>query len=324
MGFDCGRVDGLFGVETEQALRDFQRNIGLVADGTCGPATFKALTQLSRTVVGGRRTTCASPRRSTGPDRRCPASWSSSTPAAATSGGASHELDDDLVYDLASRIEGRLSATGCRRSSPAGRRPGRRGACSTDSTGAGRGVRQRRRGRPADLPAGRRARQPRGLRRGDVLLRQRPATATTRRSAPGSPAWCSARSAPAPTWSTAGPPQDLGPAARTRMPAVRIEVGYLPTPATPRGSPTRRSATCSPRPSWRRCSGSTCRRTRTRRPASLRIPAAARLTARPGGRPAPGSSTPAAAPGPPRRRPARTARSAGRAAAVGSGAAAPS
>src|SRR6476659_10096289 len=54
MGFDCGRVDGLFGVETEQALRDFQRNIGVVADGTCGPATFKALSQLSRPVVGGR------------------------------------------------------------------------------------------------------------------------------------------------------------------------------------------------------------------------------------------------------------------------------
>ncbi len=53
MGFDCGRVDGLFGVETEQALREFQRNIGVTADGTCGPATFKALTQLTRTVVGG-------------------------------------------------------------------------------------------------------------------------------------------------------------------------------------------------------------------------------------------------------------------------------
>ena len=53
MGFDCGRVDGLFGVETEQALREFQRNIGAPADGTCGPTTFKALDRLSRTVTGG-------------------------------------------------------------------------------------------------------------------------------------------------------------------------------------------------------------------------------------------------------------------------------
>ncbi len=53
MGFDCGRVDGLFGVETELALREFQRNIGVTADGTCGPATFNALGRLSRTVVGG-------------------------------------------------------------------------------------------------------------------------------------------------------------------------------------------------------------------------------------------------------------------------------
>ncbi|MGR7000238.1 peptidoglycan-binding domain-containing protein [Yinghuangia aomiensis] len=53
MGFDCGRVDGILGAATERALRDFQRNYGLRADGTCGPATFRALDRLARTVVGG-------------------------------------------------------------------------------------------------------------------------------------------------------------------------------------------------------------------------------------------------------------------------------
>jgi len=54
-GFDVGRVDGLFGPRTDHCLRDFQANYGLPVDGTCGPATFGALRRLSRPrVVGGR------------------------------------------------------------------------------------------------------------------------------------------------------------------------------------------------------------------------------------------------------------------------------
>ncbi len=43
LGFKVGKVDGRFGHQTEQAVRDFQRNVGVPADGTCGPATLKAL-----------------------------------------------------------------------------------------------------------------------------------------------------------------------------------------------------------------------------------------------------------------------------------------
>jgi N-acetylmuramoyl-L-alanine amidase len=116
MGFDCGRVDGLFGVETDEALRDFQRNVGLVADGTCGPATFKALNQLSRTVVGGRphemRDSEAINR--AGPtlsDKLVIVDPGRPDHDAAPTGDAVQ--DGDLVYDLAARIEGRLTATGC-------------------------------------------------------------------------------------------------------------------------------------------------------------------------------------------------------------------
>lgn len=114
MGFDCGRVDGLFGVETEQALREFQRNIGVTADGTCGPATFKALTQLSRTVVGGQPHAM---RDSEAITRAGPALAGKlliidpghGGPHVAPGAG----LDDgEVVYDLASRIEGRLTAAG--------------------------------------------------------------------------------------------------------------------------------------------------------------------------------------------------------------------
>src|SRR5215207_6211801 len=54
LGFNVGRVDGVFGPLTLDALREFQRNVGLPADGTCGPATFKALAGLAPLVTGGR------------------------------------------------------------------------------------------------------------------------------------------------------------------------------------------------------------------------------------------------------------------------------
>jgi N-acetylmuramoyl-L-alanine amidase len=54
LGFDAGRVDGIFGPRTEAALKSFQREYGLLADGSCGPGTLRALRQLGRLVVGGR------------------------------------------------------------------------------------------------------------------------------------------------------------------------------------------------------------------------------------------------------------------------------
>ena len=49
LGFDAGRVDGIFGERTERALTDFQRNGGLVTDSICGPATVAALNRLGPT-----------------------------------------------------------------------------------------------------------------------------------------------------------------------------------------------------------------------------------------------------------------------------------
>jgi N-acetylmuramoyl-L-alanine amidase len=59
LGFDAGRVDGILGPDTEQALRQFQRNAGLTTDGVCGAEVRAALARLgartsSDTVAGVR------------------------------------------------------------------------------------------------------------------------------------------------------------------------------------------------------------------------------------------------------------------------------
>lgn len=47
LGFDAGWVDGIFGPETERAVREYQRNQGLTADGVVGRETVDALERLS-------------------------------------------------------------------------------------------------------------------------------------------------------------------------------------------------------------------------------------------------------------------------------------
>lgn len=117
MGFDCGRVDGILGRQTDVALREFQRNVGLPPDGTCGPSTFKALERLVLTVTGG------SPhamREETALTRSGPAMAGKTVIIDPGHGGAdrgitAHGLTEaEVVEDLAARIEGRLVATGVR------------------------------------------------------------------------------------------------------------------------------------------------------------------------------------------------------------------
>jgi N-acetylmuramoyl-L-alanine amidase len=115
LGYDAGRADGILGPETETGLRAFQRDYGLTADGTCGPATLRALRQLGRKVTGGRPQLL-----------RQSASFVDSGPhliGRRIVVDPGHGGDDDgytegetteadLVFDLASRIEGRLAAAG--------------------------------------------------------------------------------------------------------------------------------------------------------------------------------------------------------------------
>lgn len=48
LGFDAGKEDGIFGPDTVEALREFQRNAGITVDGICGPETLAALERVAR------------------------------------------------------------------------------------------------------------------------------------------------------------------------------------------------------------------------------------------------------------------------------------
>jgi N-acetylmuramoyl-L-alanine amidase len=115
LGYDAGRADGILGAETEAGLRAFQRDYGLTADGTCGPATLRALRQLGRKVTGGRPQLLRQSASlvESGPHligRRIVVDPGHGGEDPGVTVGETTEAD--LVLDLAYRIEGRLAAAG--------------------------------------------------------------------------------------------------------------------------------------------------------------------------------------------------------------------
>ncbi len=54
LGFDAGKEDGILGIETQHAIGEFQRNVGLFPpDGIAGHETFDALDRLRRRIGPG-------------------------------------------------------------------------------------------------------------------------------------------------------------------------------------------------------------------------------------------------------------------------------
>lgn len=43
LGYNCGSMDGIYGTNTSNGIKAFQRACGLTADGTVGPKTWAAL-----------------------------------------------------------------------------------------------------------------------------------------------------------------------------------------------------------------------------------------------------------------------------------------
>jgi N-acetylmuramoyl-L-alanine amidase len=117
LGYPLTRADGTFGRGTAEALRRFQREYGLVPDGICGPDTLRALRQLDRRVVGGRpqllRDLVAVA--DSGPNllgKRIvlDPGHGGDDPGVIADG----VTEAELTWDLASRLEGRLAAIGVR------------------------------------------------------------------------------------------------------------------------------------------------------------------------------------------------------------------
>ncbi|HSE10041.1 MAG TPA: peptidoglycan-binding protein [Nocardioidaceae bacterium] len=113
LGFRVGRADGLYGHRTELGVREFQRNIGVPADGTCGPSTLKALARLAPRVQGGQPNAMRAEEqiRQAGPQL---------SGKVVVLDASDSRIDDPhlaaradaITQDLVSRIEGRLAATG--------------------------------------------------------------------------------------------------------------------------------------------------------------------------------------------------------------------
>jgi len=118
LGFNAGRHDGVFGPQTHRALCTFQSDYGLNPDGICGPAARRALEPL-RKVTGGslHRIREEEAVRVSGPRLRGKRIVIDPGHGGGDSGvlgrGPDGDLAEaDLVWEIASRVEGRMSATG--------------------------------------------------------------------------------------------------------------------------------------------------------------------------------------------------------------------
>src|SRR5690242_17885666 len=132
LGFYTGMVDGHFGLQTHNALMSYQREYGLSADGICGPETLRSLYFLGSRVTGG------SPhaiREEEMVRRSGPQLSGKRVIIDPGRGGSDHGLimngpegpisEADILWDLASRLEGRMTAIGMETflSRPVGRSP---------------------------------------------------------------------------------------------------------------------------------------------------------------------------------------------------------
>ena len=107
MGFNCGRVDGIFGSQTESAVKEFQKSVGSKIDGQCGPSTVMAMVRLTKIVSGGAPQQLREEvtRANKGP------SLANKVIVLDPTSDSSDEASA-ITFDIAQRLEGRLIALG--------------------------------------------------------------------------------------------------------------------------------------------------------------------------------------------------------------------
>ncbi|MBX7449001.1 N-acetylmuramoyl-L-alanine amidase [Mycolicibacterium sp. 3033] len=119
LGFYTGLVDGHFGLQTHNALMSYQREYGLFPDGICGPETLRSLYNLGSRVTGGSPHAIREEElvRSSGPrlsGKRIiiDPGRGGGDHGVITNGPSGPISEADILWDLASRLEGRMTAIG--------------------------------------------------------------------------------------------------------------------------------------------------------------------------------------------------------------------
>ncbi len=119
LGFYVDRIDGHFGTHTYQSLLKYQMNYGLTMDGICGPKTIRSLSRLGRRITGGsphvlherERVRAAGPRL-TGKRVVIDPALGGNNAGQVVYGLYGEITEEELMWDLACRVEGRMIAAG--------------------------------------------------------------------------------------------------------------------------------------------------------------------------------------------------------------------
>src|ERR1700754_914729 len=119
LGFYTGLVDGHFGLQTHNGLMSYQREYGMSPDGICGPETLRSLYFLGSRVTGG---SLHAIREEEQVRRSGPRLSGKRIIIDPGRGGSDHGLimngpagpisESDILWDMASRLEGRMTAIG--------------------------------------------------------------------------------------------------------------------------------------------------------------------------------------------------------------------
>lgn len=119
LGFYGDRVDGRFGPNTHAAVVDYQMNYGLRSDGICGPDTIRALELLGRRITGGspialreRERVRESGPMLTGKRVVLDPGLGGKNTGRVVQGKYGQITEEELIWDLVSRVEGRMIAAG--------------------------------------------------------------------------------------------------------------------------------------------------------------------------------------------------------------------
>lgn len=116
LGYYTSLVDGIFGLNTHNAVCLYQSEYGLASDGICGPATLRSLERLGTRVTGGSPNAI----RQEEQVRRSGPQLSGKRILIDPGSGGLHPLstgelaerESDLLWDLGARLEGRMAAAG--------------------------------------------------------------------------------------------------------------------------------------------------------------------------------------------------------------------